>query len=646
MEDGDPAGDHERNRRVVGQDGRGRPRVSRIIVVLSALSVLFGSAAAAPRSALAGAQSMIYVDGKIGQDPPLGTTASTTWGRSPAMPFKTIHRALDETKFGDPVAIRIRGYNDYVYHEALTKGYRLGSLATPVVIGAYTSAEDPTAAGVRPIIDGGLDVGTSGWHQPWATTYPHVWCKTWVPPSGNLLSGQRVPPGYDTTVDSTHEDRLYMDGSQPLYRPASVPTISQLNAQPYTQYWDRTKSTDNLCVHLGLWNGAAINENPADHSIVVPWYFGIILAGGSSYVTIEDLRVQHTIMGVGFSVSRDRAVGKAHHNTAYHVDASYNYRMGFWTAGDYNVFERVSGVRNSIQLFKLDSGTYSDGTPYGAQHNTIHNSYSGQNLGHGIKLYGRYVRYNYIYGNTIVGSGIPAVAKSAGGATQGIQISNGASNNAFWRNTIRYTDAGFELYQYDSNGGPLNANSIHHNRLEHVGTGVFLWDAKVSSSFGTGSSVFAHNVYFDNQIAIGGNATTSGKVFDHETIYHTGYLRNPTSPSVDSPAAQVLVGSITIINSIIDDSNGPSICPHAGATVYLSYSDTYRWRDDPRSSMPHGTYCYSTTYHAYGSVKIGSGVVHVNPGYVTDPTSPSFLVVPSSSLVYASGSDGSRLGAL
>jgi hypothetical protein len=615
-------------------------------LVVAALTTVVAGGAMTPGTVSAATRPTLYVDGKIGQDPALGASPSLTWGRSTATPFKTVKRALDETKFGAPVAIRIKGYADYVYREPLSRGYSLGTAANPVAISAYTSAEDPASAGVRPIIDGGLDVGTTGWHRPWATTYAHVWCKTWTPPTGNLLTGQRVPPGYDTTVNSTHEDRLYMDGSQPLHRPAVIPTIAQLNAQPYSQYWDRTKSVDNLCVHLGLWSGAAVNENPAAHAIVVPWYFGIILNGGSSYVTISELQIRHTIMGVGFSVSADKTVGKAHHNTAYHVDASYNYRMGFWTAGDDNVFERVSGTRNTIQLFKLDSGAYSDGTPYGARHNTIHNAYSGQNLGHGVKLYGKTVQYNYVYGNTIVGTGIPATAKSAGGATQAFQISNGASFNSFWRNLVRGTDAGFELYQYDANGGPLLGNSIHDNRLEHVGAGVFLWDAKVSSAFGTGNTTFAHNVYWDNQIAIGGNATTSGKVFDHETIYHAGFLSGAATPSVDRPAVQVLVGSITIQNSIVDDSNGPSICPHSGATVYLSYSDTYRWRNDARTSMPHGSYCYSTSTHSYGVVKVGSGVVHVDPGYSTDPSSTSFLVPPSSSSISAGSSGGTRLGAL
>jgi hypothetical protein len=617
-------------------------------VIVNAMSLLLlglGTGFAAAGSANAASSGpILYVDGKIGFDSAASYQWSTDWGRSAQRPFKTIERALDETNHGSPAAIRIRGYDDYTYFETITRGYRMGSSATPVVISAYTAAELGSAPIIRPIIDGGIAVGTTGWHRPWATTAPHVWCKTWTP-GANFVTGQKVPPGYDTQFDATHEDRLYMDGSQPLHRPASVPTIAQLNAQPYSQYWDRTKSTDNLCLHAGWWSGASIDENPAHHSIVVPWYDGIILAGGSSYVTIRDLRIRHTIMGVGLSVSSDKSVGKAHHNIVYNVDSSFNYRMGFWTAGDDNTFDHVSGTRNTIQLMKLDVGTFSDGTPYGARHNMIKSSISTQNLGHGLKLSGRQVQFNYAYGNTIDATGIPATAKSAGGATQAIQLANGAGNNSIWRNTIRGADAGVELYQYDSTGGPLVGNSIHDNRFEHVGTGVFLWDARVNSTFGTGTTTFAHNVYFDNQIAIGGNGTTSGKVFDHETIRHIGY-RVSSTPSVDSAGVVVHAGSITIRNSIIDDINGPAICPGAGTTVSLSYADAYRWRTDPRSSMPHGAFCASTSQHTFGTVAVGGGVSYVDPGYSTDPTSSMFLVITPTSPLYTTADEGGHLGAL
>ncbi|HET9615486.1 MAG TPA: hypothetical protein VFP22_11800 [Candidatus Limnocylindrales bacterium] len=617
------------------------------LVLFALVMLLAGTAGffANPAAASAAAGPILYVDGKIGFDSPTSVSWTTDWGLSPQRPFKTVRRALDETNHGSPAAIRIKGYDDYVYHEALTRGYRIGSSTTPTVISAYTSAELRSNPIVRPIIDGGIDVGTGGWTRPWPTTYSHVWCKTWTP-GANLVTGQKVIPGYDTQYDATHEDRLYLDGSQPLHRPASVSTIAQLNAQRATQYWDRTKSTNNLCVHLGWWSGASIDENPAHHTITVPWYLGINLAGGSSYVTIRDLRIRHTVMGVGISVSSDATIGKGHDNQVINVDASYNYRMGFWTAGDRNLFDHITGSRNSIQLVKLDVGTYSNGTAYGAQHNTIRSAISTQNLGHGFKLSGKLVQWNDISYSTVTGSGIPAGAKSAGGATQAVQIANGASNNTISHVTITGTDAGIELYQYDTTGGPLSGNAIHDNRIEHVGTGVFLWDAKVSSAYGTGATTFSHNVYFDTQVAIGGNATTSGKVFDHETIRHSGFQVAPSTPSVDSAGVEVLVGSITVRNSIIDDTNGPSICPKAGASVAVSYTDTYRWRNDPRTSMPSGAFCASTSQHAFGTVSRGTGLLSVDPGYNVDPTSSTFLVVAPPSPLMTKASDGARLGAL
>jgi hypothetical protein len=612
-----------------------------MLLLVATVVALVGPPAPA-RAATAG--PILYVDGKIGHDDQVGVTWTTYWGLSPDHPFKTVKRALDETKHGSPAAIRIKGYNDYVYREKIDRGYRMGSATTPVVISSYTSEELGSATPVRPIIDGGITVGKKGWSRPWPTKYPHVWCKTWRPPGANLLTGQRVPPGYDSTYTSARTDRLYMDGAQPLHRPSTAPSIATLNRRPYTQYWNPNKSTKNLCVHLAVWGGKT-SENPAKHSIVVPWYFGIILAGGSSNVTVRDLRIRHTIMGVGISVSKDKSIGKSHDNTVYNVDASYNFRMGFWTAGDHNVFDHISGSRNSLQLVKLDEGNYADGTPYGAQHNVVRYSISTQNLAHGIKLAGRDVRWNEIYGNTILASSIPRLAKSGGGATQGVQIANGASNNTVRNNLIRGGDAGIELYQYDSYGGPLRGNSIHHNVIEHVQTGVFLWDNKVARWFGTGDNTFSYNVYYDTRkAAIGGNGTTSGKLFQHETIRHSGFSPGK-SPNIERAAVALMAGSITIQDSIIDDSNGPSICPRVGTTVYLSYSDTYRWRKDTRASMPHGTFCKSTSLHAFGVVEVGANVPHVDPGYVTDPSSSAFLVVKPGSAAYGTASDGGNMGA-
>jgi hypothetical protein len=620
--------------------------VRHVRLCLAIATLLASALTGAARVGSAAASTwIIYVDGKIGFDSPIANTPSTTWGRSTAQPFKTIERALEETRHGAPTAIRIKGYTDYTYYESIDRAYRItGSAIAPVTIGSYTAEDDPASAGIRPIIDGGINVGTSGWHRPNATSYPHVWCKTWQPPGPNLITGQAVPPGYDASLSSTRQDRLYFDTSEALNRPATAPTMAQLNATPSSEFWNASKTTDNLCVHLGAWSGAAVDENPAHHAVVVPWYRGIVLAGGSAYVTIRDLRIRHTVMGVGFSVSTDSTVGKAHHNTAYNVDASYNYRMGFWTAGDDNTFDHITGSRNSIQLVKLDEGTYANGTAYGAQRNVIRFAHGYQNLSHGVKLYGKLVRSNTVSDSQFDNAGIPAAAHSAD-QTQGIQLANGATGNSVLRTVVNGGDVGLELYQYDSQGGPLSGNQVSDNWFEHLGVGVFLWDNRVSSTFGSGAMTFSHNVYYDDQTGIGGNGTTSGKVFDHETIFHAGFRIGPSSPSVDKAGIRLFTGSITVTNSIVDDTNGPSICAKSGATVYLSYSDTYRWRNDPRSAMPHGSYCYSTASYNWGVVKVGSGVVHVDPGYSRDPASATFLVVPGTSSVHASASDGTALGA-
>ena len=105
-------------------------------------------------------------------------------------------------------------------------------------------------------------------------------------------------------------------------------------------------------------------------------------------------------------------------------------------------------------------------------------------------------------------------------------------------------------------------------------------------------------------------------------------------------------GAILIRDSIVDDTNGPAMCALSGATIKLSYTDSYRWRKDPRSSMPHGAFCKSTSQHSFGTVRVGSGVIFLDRKYVTDPDSPDFLVVGPTSPLINKSSTGGRLGAL
>ena len=59
--------------------------------------------------------------------------------------------------------------------------------------------------------------------------------------------------------------------------------------------------------------------------------------------------------------------------------------------------------------------------------------------------------------------------------------------------------------------------------------------------------------------------------------------------------------------------------------------------------MPQGPYCYSTSQHAFGTVKTSSAM-YAAPGFNTDPVSPSFLLIPSTSPIYGKASDGTSPG--
>ena len=432
-------------------------------------------------AAAASGHPILYVDGKHGSDNAVGVTWSADWGRSPEKPFKTVERALEETKHGSPTAIRIRGYADYTYRESITRGYRMGSQSTPVVISSYTSAELPDGPLIRPIIDGGKSVGSTGWTRPWPSTHSHVWCKTWMP-GANLVTGQKCRPA--TTPSTTRRTKtgcISTDPSRSTGLRGSRPSRSSTPSRTPRSWDGRSRPTISAC---GWVSGPATRSTrtPRDTTSSCRGTSGSSWPAARRTYTVRELEIRHTIMGVGLSVSSSKSVGKAHHNSIVNVDASYNYRMGFWTAGDYNVFDHISGSRNSIQLIKLDSGKYSDGTSYGARHNVIRDSTSSQNLGHGIKLYGKQARYNQAYGNVIKAAGIPAKAKAAGGATKGIQVSNGASYNSFWRNLLTWPRRGDQALPVRRQWRALNSNTFHHNRIEKSWTGVFLWDRKVSST--------------------------------------------------------------------------------------------------------------------------------------------------------------------
>lgn len=573
-----------------GDVGHNAPvrRSLRLVLLLTLLTALSGViapvSAASPRT--------LYVDGKEGSDGNAGTSLSSA--------YKTVSKGLAEIyregvgRVADRLVIV--GYSDYVYYEKNTSSFYLpGTSSSPIVIEGYGYGG---SGYVRPTISGATVVsrpGATGWTRPNATKYPDVWSIPWT----------KAIPGYESSVRTYRQERIYMDVSQPLVRPKSTPTLADLQAMPASQYWNGSK----LYVRLGTWSGSLASTDPREHTIEIPTYKGILAGSGSAYVTIRGLDIRHTNMAVGFT-------GDAHHNTAENVDASYNYGMGFWTQSHHNTFRDVSGRRNTIQLIKLDKG---------AQYNLVERAVAIENLGQGVKLTGATTAYNTIRLSTFAdGKNVPKAAGQYGGYTQGVLIENGAHHNYIDDNTIRNMRRGLYLYQTASTSKALSYNKVRRNLFIDNSAGVFIWDSRSGGS-SSGNTSFSRNVYAGNTYAIQSEGRTSNKVFDHETIYDSRPAKGLGAVYLKGSG-----GSVSLKNSIIRGSTAYGVRADTGSKLSVSYTTVSGTTSGSRS----------------GSVSWSSTNKTVNPSFLsTTRGSADYLYIGPSSAVYAADAAKGPMGA-
>ena len=563
------------------------PRARSIVLVL----VLLLLAALAPVATQAATIRTLYVDGKTGSDSNSGTSSA---------PFKTVAKGLAEV-YREGVGrvadrVQIKGYSDYVYYEKATGGHYLpGTSSTPIVV---EGSGYGTSGYVRPVISGAQVVSRPNqgkWTRPDATRYPNVWSTPWT----------TAVPGYESSVRTYRQERVFMDISQPLVRPKSTPTLADLQATPASQYWDGKK----LYVRLGLWSGSLASTDPNQHTIEIPYYKGLLTGSGSAYVTFRGLAIRHANMAIGFT-------GDAHHMTAQSVDASYNYGMGFWTASDYNVFRSVTGKRNTIQLLKFDNG---------AQHNLVDGMTATENLGQGVKLTGANTSYNTIRNSTFAdGKNVPMAAGQYGGYTQGVLLENGAHHNYIEDNTFRNMRRGLYLYQTASTSKSLTGNLVKRNLFLDNSVGVFIWDSRSGGS-SSGAMSFSRNVYAGNLYAIQSEGATSGKTFDHETIYDS----RPAS-GLGAVYLKGSGGKVTLKNSIVRTSTAYGLRGDSGSMLTVTYSTVYGAKSGTRS----------------GNVTWGSTNRTSDPKFLsTSRTSVDFVRIGSTSPVYTAGSANDPIGA-
>lgn len=563
--------------------------IARLALVLAA-SLLAALGAVAPASAAA--PRTLYVDGKHGSDSNSGTSMESA--------YKTVQKGLQEVyregvgRVADRVVIV--GYRDYVYYETASKSvYLPGTSANPIVI---EGAGFGSSGYVRPIISGARVVsrpGDPGWSRPNGAKYPDVWQIAW----------KTAIPGYESSVRSYRQERIFMDINQPLVRPTSTPTLADLQKTPASQYWNGS----TLYVRLGNWTGKTMSTDPRVHTIEIPTYKGILVGSGSAYVTIRGLSIRHANMAIGFT-------GDAHHNTAQSVDASYNYGMGFWTASHHNVFRTISGKRNTIQLVKFDNG---------ARDNLVDGATAIENLGQAIKLTGANTAYNTIRNSTFAdGKNVPMGAGQYGGYTQGVLLENGAHHNYIQDNTIRNMRRGVYLYQTSSSSKSLTGNKVSRNLFLDNSVGVFIWDSRSGGS-SSGAMTFARNVYAGNTYAIQSEGKTSNKTFDHETIYDSRPAQGLGAVYLKGSG-----GSVSLKNSIIRTSTAYGVRADSGSKLTVSYSTVSGAKSGTRS----------------GSISWSSTNKTSDPQFLsTTRASSDFLYIGPGSPVYKAGSATDPIGA-
>ena len=535
------------------------------------------------------AGTRFYVDGKRGND--------TNAGTSLAAPLRTVERALDLTKSAG-VTISIVGYAGFTYYESLERPYSLmGTAGAPIVIEGY---RPPSGSWVRPTISGALTVnrpGSTRWTRPNAGSYPGVWRTAWSTPVA----------GYDAAHRASRMDVVFMDGVNQLRRPADKPTLAQLQAQPGSQYWDGSW----LYVHLGTWEGTAIDKNPNTHTIAIPHYKGIVIGNDSSYVTVRDLRIVHAAGGLSFYT-------RSHHATVTDVELSYNYVLGIYSQGFYHTFTRVTGRRNSLQLVKLANG---------AHHNVLTSIDARQHPGQGIKITDPTTAYNEVrYSTFAEGERVPAWV-SYSSETQGIDIEQGSHHNLIASNTFRDMGRGLLLYQLDASGKALSGNRVERNLFASNNRAVYLWDGQAGGD-GSGAVTFYRNTYVGNRNAIYSQTKTTNKTFKNETIYDS--IGGPGTGYNSAIFIQGTGTRITLSNVVISRTAGYAVYAATGAAVSTTYTDVY------------GT----GLGRSRGSVTWGAGSTTANPRFVsTSSTSTSFLFLDSTSPLYHAGSGGLTFGA-
>ncbi len=213
-----------------------------------------------------------------------------------------------------------------------------------------------------------------------------------------------------------------------------------------------------------------------------------------------------------------------------------------------------------------------------------------------------------------------------GGYTQGILLENGAHHNYIDHNTIRNMRRGLYLYQTSSSSKsahrqPRQVQPVPRQLGRRLSSGTAGPAGRARARCRSPGTSTPGNLY-----AIQSEGATSGKTFDHETIYDS----RPAS-GLGAVYLKGSGGKVSLRNSIIRTSTAYGVRADSGSTLTISYSTVYGAKSGTRS----GSVSWSSATNKTSDPKFLS----------TIRTSADYLTIGPASPVYAAGSAKDPIGA-
>lgn len=558
-------------------------------------------------SAAAAGPSVLYVDGKLGDDANSGTSLAEA--------FRTIDRAVRTIPKGSAPGWRVivRGYADHIYRERPThQGFKSwGSASEPIVFEAFGYAAKSSSY-QKPIISGSDLAPLPG--KSWEPTSANgVWRTAW--PSPPAMFGAAGATGESQSV-------IFQDGTTWLW---GVPSLDDLR--------DRAKAGTGGFWYDGgakkLYVSAIGPRDPDEHTIDVVMRNAFYFKGqyGVRNIVVRGFQVQHADSGIAF-------VNGADHGTIVDNVLIANLHMGIHVSGSIGdgdddpatdfVIARNVGKFNSVQAIKISKH---------AQDVEIHHNRVKLNALQGIKVQGSppgsdaalgATRDILIRDNEISDQVFRTPHRRNDNAT-GITIANGATrvtveDNRIWNNGI-----GIHVVQEGGAARPIDGVVIRDNLIfENRRFGLNLFDGKFGT--GGGALVAHHNLYWDNRIGVVVDYGSRNKTLHHETIYASrdrGVVVNGRGTSA----------RLTLSKSLVSHTVGAGIYVARGGILELRYVGHDRNGEDG--------------IVRYGSVKVSSvGLNRQPPGYLSRSAShQDFLRIAPTSFQYTAGPDNTPIGA-